>query len=448
MTFEHARKVADAVLYEGYVLYPYRASARKNRLRWQFGVLAPRAWSEGGGGEAWWMQTACLVEPRGDTQLTGRVRFLHVLTRTVEEASGEGFRPVESLDVAGHLWTSWEEGIEREVDFNQPLPSEGCQAERVVRFAFPGDRREEPIGVAGDRLAGRVVRTQHPLEGVIRVSVERVGGSHPVLAVRIRVENVTSIDAPKAARSEVLGTFLVGTHTLLAVVGGEFVSLLDAPPWAPAAGLSSDNVRTWPVLIGPAGSREVMLSSPIILQDHPEIAPESAGDLFDATEIDEILTLRTMTLTEEEKREARATDPRAAEIIDRVDSMPAELLERLHGAIRSVRPATEPAAETPPWWDPGVDASVSPETDQVEVAGVAVARGSRVRLCPGARRADAQDMFLAGRVARVEGVFLDVEDKRYLAVTLEEDPAAELHQWHGRYLYFAPDEVEPLEPRP
>ena len=443
MTFEHARKVADAVLYEGYVLYPYRASARKNRLRWQFGVLAPRAWSEAGGGEAWWMQTACLVEPRGDAHLTGRVRFLHVRTRRVEKASGEGFRPVESLDVGGRLWTSWEEGVEREVNFDQPLVGDD-EAERVVRFMFPGDRREEPIH-DGSRLAGRVIRTQHPLEGVIRTLVERVGGSHPLLAVRIRVENVTSIGAPKAPRNQVLGASLVGTHTLLAVVGGEFVSLLDAPPWAPATGISSENIRTWPVLIGPPGSHDVMLSSPIILQDHPEVAPESAGDLFDATEIDEILTLRTMTLTEEEKREARATDPRAAEIIDRVDTMPAELLERLHGAIRSLRPVSEPAAEAPTWWDPGVDASVSPETDQVEVAGVAVARGSRVRLCPGARRADAQDMFLAGRVARVEGVFLDVEDKRYLAVTLEEDPAAELHQWHGRYLYFAPDEVEPLE---
>src|SRR5262249_45026588 len=157
-----------------------------NRLRWQFGVLAPRAWSEAGGGEAWWMQTACLVEPRGEAHLTGRVRFLHVLKRTVEETSGGGFRPVESLDVGGHLWTSWEEGVEREVDFNQPL-REGDQAERVVRFAFPGDRREEPIHDAGSRLAGRVVRTQRPLEGVIRISFERVGGSHPVLAVRIRV---------------------------------------------------------------------------------------------------------------------------------------------------------------------------------------------------------------------------------------------------------------------
>ena len=98
-----------------------------------------------------------------------------------------------------------------------------------------------------------------------------------------------------------------------------------------------------------------------------------------------------------------------------------------------------------PWWDPGADASVSPDTDRVEVNGVAIAKGSRVRLRPGARRADAQDMFLAGRIATVEGVFFDVEAHSYLAVTLEEDPAAELYQWHGRYLYFSPDEVEPLE---
>ena len=195
-----------------------------------------------------------------------------------------------------------------------------------------------------------------------------------------------------------------------------------------------------------------MLSSPIILQDYPEIAPESPGDLFDATEIDEILTLRTMALTDDEKREARATDPRAAAIIDRVDAMPAEILERLHGAIRSLRPVAGPAAEpvvepdpfATPWWDPGADASVSPETDSIEVRGVPVAKGSRVRLRPGVRRSDAQDIFLDGRVARVEAVLFDVEDHGYLAVTLEDDLAADMLQRHGRYLYFAPDEVEPL----
>jgi hypothetical protein len=237
------------------------------------------------------------------------------------------------------------------------------------------------------------------------------------------------------------------------VIGSAFVSLADPPEWACAAATSCENVRTWPVLIGEPGDRDVVLSSPIILQDYPEIAPESPGDLCDATEIDEILTLRTLTLTDEEKREARATDARAAAIIDRVDGMPAEILERLHGAIRSLRPvgATEPVrahAEPPaPWWDPGVDASVSPETDCIEVGGVTVGKGSRVRLRPGVRRADAQDLFLDGRIARVEGVFLDVDERRYLAVTLEDDPAAELHQVHGRFLYFAPDEVEPLEGR-
>ena len=78
----------------------------------------------------------------------------------------------------------------------------------------------------------------------------------------------------------------------------------------------------------------------LFLYDYPQIAPESPGDLYDATEIDEILTLRTMTLTDEEKREARATDPRAAAIIDRVDDMPPEILDRLHGAVRYLRAAT------------------------------------------------------------------------------------------------------------
>jgi hypothetical protein len=201
------------------------------------------------------------------------------------------------------------------------------------------------------------------------------------------------------------------------------------------------------VLIGEEGRRDAMLSSPIILYDHPTIAPESPGDLFDATEIDEILTLRTMALTEDEKREARATDERAAAIIDRVDAMPPELLERLHGAVRYLQEVEGPPPAVPelvPWWDPGADATVSPGTDGVVVAGVRLAKGSRVRLRPGRRRADAQDMFLADRLATVEAVFLDVDGARHLAVTLDEDPAADLQRWHGRFLYFSPDEVEPL----
>jgi hypothetical protein len=259
---------------------------------------------------------------------------------------------------------------------------------------------------------------------------------------------------------------MVGTHTLLALTGGAFVSLLDPPEWARGAVEACENLHTWPVLVG-ADRTDVILSSPIILYDYPEIAPESPGDLYDATEIDEILTLRTMTLTDEEKSAARATDPRAAAIVDRIDAMPAEVLERLHGAVRYLRRVTDrsaaPAAPpepsridlaegppplpdpTQPWWDPGADRSVSPETDAVPVTGGWAARGSRVRLCPATRGRDAQDMFLRDRLATVQAVLFDVDGSTHLAVTLDDDPAADLHQWYGRYLYFAPDEVELIE---
>jgi hypothetical protein len=303
--------------------------------------------------------------------------------------------------------------------------------------------------------------------------------------VRLQLENASAWNDPKADRSVALRHSLVAAHSLLGIDQGVFLSLLDPPEWAKPAVEACQNLHTWPVLIGEEGRRDAMLSSPIILYDHPTIAPESPGDLFDATEIDEILTLRTMALTEAEKREARATDERAAAIIDRVDNMPPELLDRLHGAVRFLRevegtPDPHPPAEgTPhphppvhgaptgrvadgggggerlstappegppelvPWWDPGADRTVSPETDGVVVAGVTVVKGSRVVLRPGQRRADAQDMFLAGREATVEAVFLDVDGNRHLAVTLDEDPAADLQRWHGRYLYFSPDEVEP-----
>jgi hypothetical protein len=260
----------------------------------------------------------------------------------------------------------------------------------------------------------------------------------------------------------------VASHTIVEVSGGAFVSMTDPPEWAAEAVADCANIGTWPVLAGPPGHRDAVLCAPIILYDHPEIAPESPGDLFDATEIDEILTLRTLALSDAEKREARATDPRAAALIDRVEALDAGQLERLHGVVRyrgepsgsrppaheapvvpdRTRPDPAPSDQDCPWWDPAADESVSPATDTVVVAGRSVARGSRVRLRPGARRADAQDMFLAGRLAVVEAVLLDVDDNPYLAVTLTDDPAADLQRSHGRFLYFAPDEVAPCDDPP
>ncbi len=195
---------------------------------------------------------------------------------------------------------------------------------------------------------------------------------------------------------------LVAVHVMCALSPGHFLSMTDPPEWARPGGRGLRQRRHLAGPRRPAGAPRLgLLSSPIILEDHPEIAPESAGDLYDATEIDEILTLRTMALTDAEKAEARATDPRAAAVIDQADGLPQEHLDRLHGALRYLRRVTgedEPATFRhsrrlrradvfatggAPWWDPGADASVAPETDHLVIGGVRVARGSRVRLRPG-----------------------------------------------------------------
>jgi hypothetical protein len=414
MDFQRARKLADSVLLEGYVLYPYRASSTKNRFRWSFGVLAPRAWSEGGGCEEWWLETQCLVEP--GARVDGRLRFLHARTRLLEDAQGHS---VEQLDVDGKLYLPWEEGEIRETDLPDLLGS----PEHTFSFEIPGANQVEEVRDASGALRGRVIRQMFPVRAMVRVRTEPVAAEHPLVRLSIRVENETPWQNASAPREEALCGSLIAAHVLLGSDRDAFLSLIDPPEWAAAEAKACRNRRAWPVLAGPPGTRDLVLCAPIILYDHAQIAPESPGDLFDNTEIDEILSLRTLALTDAEKREARATDPRAAEVIDRVDSLDAHTMERLHGVVRDVH-----AAEMVP------RAAATP----------GIARGTRVRLRPGTRRTDAQDLLFAGRTATVEAVLHDVDDRVYLAVTIDGDPAAELYRSHGRYHYFAPDEVEPL----
>ncbi len=432
--FERAGRVADAVLYEGYVLYPYRASSAKNQMRWQFGVLAPREFSELDGSEQWFQQTECLVEVGLAARVDLRVRFLQVQARTVEAAIDGGYQPVAQLDVGDQLWTTWEEAVEHKVDITGiDLTGPG---ESETPISLPAFREEEGLGGAG-----RIVRERWSVEGVVRVVVEDVPGPYPFVRLRVRVHNVTEWAEQNATRDRVVRRALVGVHLLAHADDGKFVSSLDPPEFARSIVASCTNTNTFPVLIGDEGDDTTVLSSPIILYDRPEVAAESPGDMCDATEIDEILALRVLTLTDEEKRDARSTDQRAAAIVDRVDDFAPEIFERLHGAIRSLRP-TEPAPL--PWWEPAVDASFDPWSDAIRIGGVDVQKGVKVRLRPGRRRADAQDIFLADKTATVEGIFSDVDGDHHVAVTLDDDPAADLHQSQGRFLYFHPDEVEPV----
>jgi hypothetical protein len=286
LSFELARQIADAVLYEGYVLYPYRASAKKNRVRWQFGVVAPRGYSERGGSEPWAMQTECLVEPGAAPTVDLRVRFLQVQARTVEAAGEDGFRAVESLEVDGRELVTWEEGVERQLD-EAAIPLYALAgAGRTFALEVPGGREVEEVRGVDGAVRGRVTRERWPLSARVCVAVEPRDG---LLKLQVRIENLGPDVEGAGDRSVALRRSLVGAHTLLAVHDGAFVSLLDPPPAAKAAAESCVNRHTWPVLVGPEGRRDVMLSSPIILYDHPAVAPESPAELCDATEIDEIL---------------------------------------------------------------------------------------------------------------------------------------------------------------
>jgi hypothetical protein len=485
----HARKVADAILYEGYLLYPYHRSAQKNQVRFQFGVLMPPAYGAVDDSEPSESQTECLLECPDDAEVRMLLRFLQLQRRTVHGISpdtGE-LHKVGTLYVDGSEFTEWDEAAEREQHATVRV-ADLLGEDRHVEFHVGAGQSVEDLTDSMGRQAGQLVRQWSGVDGTIVIHAERVAGPYQALRLRIGVQNHTTPGAPLRDRDDGLRHAFIAAHSLIGVPGGTFLSMTDPPEWAAADVAGCVNVGTWPVLAGPDDCTDLVLSSPVILYDHPEIAAESPGDLFDATEIDEILTLRTLALTDSEKRQARSTDPRAAELLDRLDDLPPEMLERMHGAIRYLRPASAQSAGAPlpsqpagvpaspaqaaavptltalpalpdavpsgeitgrpsvPWWDPGADSSVSPETDHVIVAGVRVARGSRVRMRPGQRRADAQDLFLVGREATVQAVLHDVDGEVHLAVSPEDDPAAELQRNHGRFLYFSPDEVEPIEP--
>ncbi|GCE00774.1 hypothetical protein [Embleya hyalina] len=456
--FAVARQIADAVLFEGYVLYPYRASAAKNRMRWQFGVLVPPAWGPGSG-EHHDQRTECLIEPRAGANLSIELRFLHAQRRTVEQVGADGeFATVDALELPDRVLVPWDEGVEERVELVLPVAASAGDG-----LVLPFDRAEheetEAVELDG-RVCGRLVRRRARVDGEIRVRTTELPGPYRTFRLTVEVANTSGWTPDAGAdRDAALPYALVSAHVLLGLDAGSFLSMTDPPEWARGAVAACTNLRTWPVLA--AERDDVVLSSPIILEDHPQVAPESPGALYDATEIDEILALRTSALTEREKREARGTDARAGAAVDLVDSLAPEVWDRLHGTVRALRESTGSAGPTTPtepgtwdpggsgadrpWWDPASDAGFDPATDRVSVDGRSIGAGSRVRLRPGSRRTDAQDLFLHGRDALVEAVLHDVDGVVHLAVTVDGDPGADIRRAQGRFLYFQPDELTLLE---
>ena len=328
--------IAKAVLYEGYMLYPYRPSSVKNRQRFNFGVLYPKLYSEAQtGSDAWMMRTECLVERTSSAIETAietpaievRVRFLKLVARM-------------SRDIA-EASVPWQEAMECEVVIPRQNLDTLVAAPLQWDFTFPAKQESEDLRDENGEIAGRIDRVQPSVQGTVLLHATRVADD--LFKLQVQVKNLTPQEqAPDlTSRDAALMQSLVSAHTLLGVVNGQFVSLLEPPENLKDLATSCENVGAWPVLVGAEGERDTMLASPIILYDYPQIAPESPGDLFDGTEIDEILALRIMTMTDDEKREMRNTDDRARKILERTEALPVEHLAKLHGTLRELRSLKE-----------------------------------------------------------------------------------------------------------
>ena len=310
MNLARVEQIAKAVLYEGYMLYPYRPSSVKNRQRFNFGVLYPEAYCDAQeGADPCSMRTECLVRGNRDSAIELRLRFLHLQIRLRRDSS---------------LPDDWQEAVEREVCLPECSLDDLCERQMTQSFAFPLRR-------------GSVNEfSQESVEGAVDASAQQL--DEDVFKISLRARNTTLLKDLSVDRNAVLMHSLVSTHAVLGVINGEFISLLEPPQGLEDLAASCQNVGAWPVLVGDAGEKDTLLASPIILYDYPQIAPESVGDLFDGTEIDEILSLRIMTLTDQEKQEMRQSDDRARQILERTESMPAEQFMKLHGVVRTLRP--------------------------------------------------------------------------------------------------------------
>ena len=294
-----------------------------------------------------------------------------------------------------------------------------------VHFLVPNGARHqaEPHAIAGEgefTCGGVHVRT--------KLESSRLKGSDPYLRrVSFRVENLTEVPTG-LDRAGAVELSLISTHPVLTVTGGgRFVSQLDAP---------CDSVNTWPVLASP--DEDVMLGAAIVLPDHPRIAPESRGSLFDNTEIEEALVLHVHALSEGERAEIEHPDEAVKEMIDRALAVTPDELLRLHGRVEVRDPVTrEPPKPSAAVRDP------TRGLPEVEVDGVVFRRGGRVVVKPGID-ADLQARMLEGRSLRIERIHRDYDGRVHLGVSVDE-PGHEIMRDTGRFMWFFPPEVEVVE---
>lgn len=445
MNLDSIKAIANAVLYEGYILYPYRPSSIKNRQRWTFGGVFPRAFDQQG--DASMMETQVLLRGGQQPAFGVHFRFLQIVRRDVGRLAtpaqelpktGEpALTLVQSLGVDDREVMAWEEAVEREVALGRLRPCDLQHAAITTPFRFEGARDVEFVRAQDGRVVAALIRTSETIEGVIEAKAQKLAPDVWKLTIRIKNETPLS-DSDRKERAAAQLRAFASTHAILTVEDGAFVSLLDPPEELREAAAQCRNVGVFPVLVG-GPDNSAMLASPIILYDHPGIAPESPGDLFDGTEIDEILTLRILAMTDAEKREMASVDARARALLERTHALTAQDMAQLHGVMRNGASQSSPAKPLLR----GADAA--PRLVSLLDGGRQLCVGAHVRLRP-KPGGDVIDIALKGKIAVVEAIERDFEDRVHVAVTLLDDPGRDLGAagFPGHRFFFSQEEIEPI----
>ncbi len=298
--------IARAILYEGYILFPYRPTPLTPQQRVDVGVVVPASADAEQGPTQ--IGTQCLIQATLGDAVYIHLRFLHLCTR--HDADGV-----------------WEEASERSVIVSVDLDDIGVRDS----FHWPGCREAS--------------RSQETLRADVDVLVDTIANLTDVFRLTVLVTNTTPLSPGASDRASVLRHSLVSTHLVLEAPDGAFVSFVDPPSDLAAAAVTCKPCGLWPVLIGDPGSHDAMLAAPVMLADYPRVASGSDADFLDGTELDEMLVLRILALTDEEKARMRCGDDKARRLLERAERLTAEEILALPGAGRaSLSPGKEPAS--------------------------------------------------------------------------------------------------------
>jgi hypothetical protein len=364
----------SSLLYEGYALYPYTPEATKNATPTPFGIVYPPVY-------------AAECEGAHDH---ARMEALAVLDRS---------RPAQLTATLRWLAPSGE--------------GEGHRAtEQRVVLGPAGVGERTTTEIPGGRLTLRSEPAESP-------------DGEPTVHMRACVHNTTAVPAG-LDRARALAHSLLSVHLVVEISGGRFVSPLEA-------GLRSVNI--WPVLAG--GADEAVLGAGIVLPDHPRLAPESYGNLFDNTEIEEALVLHVHALTDEEREGALAGDRAVGDMLERALALGPEEIMALHSGLSDSTVIA--AARERPGYSAYTDPDIRGERATI-VEGGRVSLGDTVVLRPGVDR-DPFDRMLDGRRATVERIYIDSDDRVQIAITVDDVPGQDLLRQTGRYLFFFAHEV-------